>query len=146
MKNILDTNTLSEPIPVWVRVHGFAALVICMVALIMFSFFFEIERVAKIRVTWSEGNPSVVCGTSEYDAIRGMTQITVKLEAEKSGELKLTLNDEATVVGNNMVIRAIVVDQNQAFQATEGNDLVGLVTVERTTLLSKLFEKAKPKI
>ena len=146
MKEVSDNNSLSRQIPAWVRVYGFGSLLLLMMALIGFSFFFEIKRVASVKIISFEEKLFVKCDLIEFEPIR--TLDTVELELKSGRKLGLILRmPDASFDGNNMRIPATVISSSTVLPSKdEIFEEEAYIAIEKSTLLSKVFEKAKPRI
>jgi hypothetical protein len=108
INDLSDTNSLSKQIPTWVRIYGFGTLILLMAALIGFSFFFEIERVARVRLVSSSSELFIKCDLAEFEPIRNMDTVEVALESGMKFSLILRLQD-ASYDANNIRIPTIVI-------------------------------------
>jgi hypothetical protein len=113
-----------------------------MVVLVALSFFFKIERVAQVEIFWSEGQPFLRCGLSEFSAIQKLDTFSVTFESKNWRDIVVYCK-KASLEGDNITIPLVVIDIDTNLPIKDEFEFKGFVMVEKSTLTSKLFEKAK---
>jgi len=83
--------------------------------------------------------------TCHLDTIRKMETVPVMLESGNSTNIVVN-SEQAYFFKNNMTIPVHVISSNMTSESGNERELEGLISVEKSTLLSKLFEKSKPNL
>lgn len=144
--NISDNqgDSIFEPIPRLITVYGFITLIILTTLVGIFSYFFTIPHIVQLEIIVTKDTMYAKCDIKQFDQIRNLRNISIHIPACNSAVPVTVQHDKISLQEHNILIPLSVNrDILSSLPIRDNLMFTERLTIERSSLFSKMFTKQK---
>lgn len=137
-------DSIFEPIPRLITVYGFITLIILTILVGIFSYFFTIPHIIQLEIIVTKDTMYAKCDIEQLDQIRNLRDISVQIPVHNTVVPVTLLQDKILLQEHNILI-PVSVNKDILSSLAIRDKLVFTenITIERSSLFSKIFTKQK---
>ena len=137
----MTNSPIAAPIPKWVTIYGFSILVVLVCLLLMFSFFFKVERAVQVQVYFTGDSTFVKLTTDEFSLVKDIDVSKIRISKSEMLSVKFDTKN-MRVINNNIHIPIRVLDGGVRMKLeNSASKYDAQVVIDRSSLLSKVVSQ-----
>jgi hypothetical protein len=140
---IIDDNKdefFLKPIPKWITVYGFAAMVLLGCAIVTIAYFFKIPKAVSLEVHIMRDSAYALTNFDDFQNIGAAKNISLKTPNK---EIVAEVKTDQMWIQKNTIFIPIVIDPSVLSTLRFKTEIlcVGKITIENSSLIDRIFVK-----